>query len=253
MISKLTIIAILALACHARLPASGSERNIVAFQRSSPVTIDGVLSEAAWNAAVPAGGFIQYDPAEGSPATEMTTVRALFDDDNIYFGIFLSDSDPAGIDHQLTRRDRSAQSDRVSVIIDSYHDHTTAFLFGVTASGVQSDGVFSYDGLVYDVQWDAVWEAGTAVTAAGWGAEFKIPLSALRFSLQEGEYVWGVNFRRYIARKNETDEWVMVPRNETQPGVISPVSRMGHLSGMTNISPPLHIEILPTGIELQYA
>ena len=113
MISKLTIIAILALACHARLPASGSERNIVAFQRSSPVTIDGVLSEAAWNAAVPAGGFIQYDPAEGSPATEMTTVRALFDDDNIYFGIFLSDSDPAGIDHQLTRRDRSAQSDRV--------------------------------------------------------------------------------------------------------------------------------------------
>ena len=138
------------------------------------------------------------------------------------------------------------------MIIDSYHDHTTAFLFGVTASGVQSDGVFSYDGLVYDVQWDAVWEAGTAVTAAGWGAEFKIPLSALRFSLQEGEYVWGVNFRRYIARKNETDEWVMVPRNETQPGVISPVSRMGHLSGMTNISPPLHIEILPTGIELQY-
>lgn len=245
MISKLTIVAILAAAFHGRLPASGSERNIVAFPRSTPVTIDGVLSEPAWDAAVPTGGFLQYDPDEGSPATEPTAVRALFDDHNVYFGIFLGDSDPGGIDRRLTRRDRSAQADRISVIIDSYHDHSTAFLFGVTASGVQSDGIFSYDGLVYDVQWDAVWEAATAVTPAGWSAEFKIPLSALRFSLQQGEYVWGVNFRRYIARKNETDEWVMVPRDETQPGVLSPVSRMGHLSGMREISPPIHIEILP--------
>ena len=229
----------------AQLLAGGSPRNIVAAARTTPVTIDGVLSEPVWETAVPVGGFLQYNPAEGSPATERTTVRALFDDDNIYFGIFCHDSDPAGIDRQLTRRDRTAQSDRVSVIIDSYHAHTTAFLFGVTASGVQSDGVFSYDGLVYDVQWDAVWDAGTAVTPGGWGAEFKIPFSALRFSLQDSEYVWGANFRRYIARKNETDEWVLVPRNETQPGVISSVSRMGHLSGMTKISPPLHVEILP--------
>jgi hypothetical protein len=236
---------LLIAAWPAPLPAGGSPRDIVATRRTSPLTIDGVLSEPAWDAAVPAGGFRQYDPEEGAPATERTTVRALFDDDNIYFGIFCYDSEPSLIDRQLTRRDRTSQSDRVSVIIDSYHGHTTAFLFGVAASGVQSDGVFSYDGLVYDVQWDAVWEVATAVTPAGWGAEFRIPFSALRFSRQDSEYVWGVNFRRYISRKNETDEWVMVPRSETPPGVISSVSRMGHLSGLTNISPPLHIEILP--------
>ncbi|HLF14285.1 MAG TPA: hypothetical protein VI932_05300, partial [Bacteroidota bacterium] len=105
----------------AQLLAGGSPRNIVAAARTTPVTIDGVLSEPVWETAVPVGGFLQYNPAEGSPATERTTVRALFDDDNIYFGIFCHDSDPAGIDRQLTRRDRTAQSDRVSVIIDSYH------------------------------------------------------------------------------------------------------------------------------------
>jgi hypothetical protein len=145
----------------------------------------------------------------------------------------------------MTRRDRTAQSDRISIIIDSYHAHTTAFLFAVTVSGVQSDGVFSYDGLVYDVQWDAVWEAETRVIPEGWSAEVRIPFSALRFSIQDGEYIWGVNFRRYIARKKETDEWMMVPRSETPPGVLSSVSRMGHLSGMTGISPPLHVELLP--------
>ena len=249
MISKPFLAALLLAALFAPgsgpLLAGGSPRNIVAAARTTPVTVDGVLSEPVWESAVQVGGFLQYDPAEGSPATERTTVRALFDDDNIYFGIFCHDSDPSLIDRQLTRRDRTAQSDRVSVIIDSYHGHETAFLFGVTASGVQSDGVFSYDGILYDVQWDAVWEVGTAVTPGGWGAEFKIPFSALRFSLQDSEYVWGVNFRRYIARKNETDEWVMVPRNETQPGVLSSISRMGHLSGMTKISPAMHIEILP--------
>jgi len=85
----------------------------------------------------------------------------------------------------------------------------------------------------------------TAVTEEGWSAEFRIPFSALRFSKQDSEYVWGVNVRRYIARKSETDEWVMVPRSETPPGVLSSVSRMGHLSGMAGISPPLHMEILP--------
>ncbi|HLA99962.1 MAG TPA: DUF5916 domain-containing protein, partial [Bacteroidota bacterium] len=223
----------------------GSVRNIVAAPRHSPVVLDGLLTEPAWDAAVPVGGFEQYDPDEGAAATENTTVRALFDDGNLYFGIFCFDADPSGIDRRLSRRDRTAQSDRVSVIIDSYHAHTTAFLFATTASGVQSDGVFSYDGLVYDVQWDVVWEVETAMTDEGWGAEFKIPFSALRFVKQESEYVWGVNFRRYIARKKETDEWVIVPRSETPPGVLSSVSRMGHLSGMAGITPRLHIEILP--------
>ncbi len=247
MISKrwLFLAGILSLLAPRPLSAGGSGRNIVAVPLEGGIVIDGRLTDPAWEAAVPVGGFLQYDPEEGAVATEATTVRALFDDHHLYFGIFCADSDPSGIDGRLSRRDRTAQSDRVSVIIDSYHAHTTAFLFATTVAGVQSDGVFSYDGLVYDVQWDAVWEVETAVTDGGWEAEFRIPFSALRFSKQDSEYVWGVNFRRYIARKSETDEWVMVPRSETPPGVLSSVSRMGHLSGMSSISPPLHIEILP--------
>jgi len=250
MISKrraIMFLLLLLILCAAPPAASagGSGKNIVATRLEGKIALDGLLDDPAWGQAVPVGGFLQYDPEEGAVATEQTTVRALFDDGNIYFGIFCADSDPSGIDTRLTRRDRTAQSDRVSVIIDSYHGHTTAFLFATTVSGVQSDGIFSYDGLVYDVQWDAVWEVETAVTDKGWGAEFRIPFSALRFSKQDSEYVWGVNIRRYIARKNETDEWVMVPRAETPPGVLSSVSRMGHLSGMAGISPPLHMEILP--------
>jgi hypothetical protein len=169
----------------------------------------------------------------------------LYDDKALYVGVHCYDTDPSAITQQMTRRDRSVQSDRFSVIIDSYHDHSTAFLFSGSVSGVISDGILSQDGLVYDVQWDAVWEFNAQITNDGWTAEYKIPFSALRFTEQDSEYVWGINFRRYIARKNETDEWVMVPRNETTLGSISSVSKMGHLAGLRNIHPSLHLELMP--------
>ncbi len=227
------------------LHAGTSPKNVVATRTSVPPRNDGILDEPAWRTAVPAEGFLQFDPVEGAQPTEQTSVKVLYDDNALYVGVDCRDADPGGIISQLTRRDRSTQSDRISVIIDSYHDHSTAFLFSGSVSGVQSDGLLSQDGLVYDLQWDAVWKFDAVVTSEGWTAEFTIPYSALRFADVEGEYVWGINFRRFIGRKKETDEWVMVKRADTPPGTISSVSAMGNLSGMTNIHPPLHLEVMP--------
>ena len=222
-----------------------SNKSIVASRIFTAPRIDGVLEEKEWNSAVPVSGFLQFDPEESAAPTERTSVRILYDDNALYVGVMCFDSEPEGIQKQLSRRDRTVQADRFSVIIDSYHDHKTAYLFNGTVSGVQSDGVLSDDGRVYDIQWDAVWDFDAQVTPDGWSAEFKIPFSALRFTDQDSEYVWGINFRRFIARKKETDEWVMVPRSEAPQGTISSVSKMGHLSGIRDIHPPLHLEILP--------
>jgi hypothetical protein len=222
-----------------------STKNIVASRTSESMRIDGLLTEQVWETAVPVSGFQQFDPDEGALSTEVSVVRVLYDDNALYVGVKCSDSEQQAIVQQLTRRDRSVQADRFSVIIDSYYDHNTAFLFSGSVSGVKSDGVLSHDGLVYDVQWDAVWDFAAEILPDGWSAEFKIPYSALRFSEQDSEFVWGINFRRYIARKKETDEWVMVPRSETPHGTITSVSKMGNLSGLLNIHPPLHIEFLP--------
>ena len=126
-------------------------------------------------------------------------------------------------------------------MIDSYFDRQTAFVFVTNVSGVQSDGVLSQDGNVYDVTWDAVWNVRTRVFQDGWSAEFEIPYNALRFVQQpDGIYRWGINFRRYISRKKETDEWIMVPRSETLQ-----ISKWGYVDGIRGIAPPLHLELLP--------
>ncbi len=229
----------------------GAEKTIGAVRLNAKIVIDGTPNESAWDLAPSVSDFTQFDPDEGSQPTERTVIKILYDDNALYVGIMCYDSTPSAIQQQLTRRDRTSQSDRLSVIIDSYHDRKTAFLFSGSVSGVVSDGVLSQDGLVYDVQWDAVWEFKAHINTDGWSGEFKIPFSVLRFSRQDTEYVWGINFRRYIARKKETDEWVMVPRSDVPPGTISSVSKMGQVTGIINIHPPKHIEILPYGIAKQ--
>jgi hypothetical protein len=239
---------LLGLACLVSiglLHAGTSSKRITAQRVSSAPRIDGLLDDEQWRAIPPDTTFRQFDPEEGAAPTERTSVRLVYDDHALYAGIICYDSSPDGIVEQLTRRDRTGQADRFSVIIDSYHDHTTAFLFSGTISGVQTDGILSEDGRVYDTDWDAVWEFNAKITKEGWSAEFKIPFSALRFAPRDSGYVWGINFRRYIARKREIDEWVMLPRKETPVGVISSVSCMGHLYGIDHVHPSLHLELLP--------
>ena len=68
-----------------------------AFSTLEAPAIDGRLDEDVWAAAEPLTDFVQADPFEGEPATERTEVRILFDDEAVYIGAMLYDSDPSGI------------------------------------------------------------------------------------------------------------------------------------------------------------
>jgi len=221
---------------------AGVPSKIVQAVRAEPrPVIDGWVNEPVWQTAPAILDFTQYDPAEGAPPTEITSVRVLYDNRALYIGVICYDSRPEGIVRQLSRRDRSTEADRFTVMIDSYFDRQSAFVFSTNVSGVQSDGVLSQGGVVYDITWDAVWTVETRVYRDGWSAEFEIPFNALRFAERDqGEYVWGINFRRYISRKRETNEWVMVPRSER---LLIPY--WGTVQGIRSISPPLHLDVVP--------
>ena len=69
----------------------------IGFQEATPIVIDGRLDEADWQRAPAATEFFQRDPNEGQPASERTEVRILFDDEAIYVGARMFDSDPTAI------------------------------------------------------------------------------------------------------------------------------------------------------------
>jgi hypothetical protein len=220
----------------------GNSSNVIRAERiTAPITLDGLLHDPQWRVVQPVSEFTQYSPEEGAAPTESTSVRILYDDDALYVGVICYDRGPLGIVSQLTRRDRTSEADRFTIQLDTHHDHQGAFVFTTNAVGVQSDGVLSQSGNAYDVSYDAVWRVETARHREGWSAEFRIPYGAIRFSAQSnGVYQWGVNFRRYISRKQETDEWVMVPSSE---GLL--IDKWGHVEGVRNISPPLNLSLIP--------
>jgi hypothetical protein len=204
----------------------------------SPVALDGRLDDPAWNAALPVSGFRQREPTEGALATLPTEVRILYDDGAIYIGARLFDTAPDSIIAQLARRDNDVVSDMFAVFIDSYHDRRTGFYFGVNAAGTLYDGTLYNDDWDDDT-WDGIWEAKIQRDSLGWSVEMRIPYSQLRFH-DEPEHLWGINFRRDIARRNEETFLAYQPRNES-----GFVSRFRDLEGISQVRPPRRVEITP--------
>lgn len=227
---------------HSTAGAAAAVRVMHAVRRDGPVVIDGRLDDAAWAKAPVAGHFTQSYPNPGQPPVDSTQVRVLYDDDALYVGIRMFDAHPDSIAAQLARRDASGiYSDWVHLTIDSYHDRRTGFRFSVNPRGVEKDVYTSNDGNE-DVNWDAVWQVGTRIDSLGWVAEYRIPLSQLRFGAAPAgaARVWGIQVMRDVARRNERDSWS--PWTPQSPGL---VSRFGDLTGLVGVHNPRRLEILP--------
>ena len=203
------------------------------------IQVDGQLDERAWASASVATDFTQLRPSQGEPASEQTEARVLYDGKSVYVGMRMHDTQAERINTQLGRRDSGFESDWALVAFDSYDDDRTAFGFQVSASGVQADFLF-FDDVNEDDSWDAVWDVATSRDSEGWTAEFRIPLSQLRFASSDGVQRWGVEFGRRHFRTNEQTFWA--PLDPNQNGV---VSQFGELVQLRGLQAPRSLEIQP--------
>lgn len=214
---------------HARAPIAEAR------PRAGAIRIDGRVDEAAWQTATPVTAFTQVVPTEGAPVSERTEIRFLYDDEALYVGARLYDR--GRVTTRLGRRDMSMQaSDWLTLIFDSYHDHSTAFGFEINPSGVRRDQTRSRNS--EDDSWEPVWEGEATVDAEGWSAEMRIPFSQLRFNAAVS--TWGIQIERQIARHNEFAVFAFTP--STQPGGIP---AFGHLQGLADLRTGKRLEVLP--------
>ena len=217
------------------------KRNYKATRISEVPVINGILDDATWQSGTWSDDFIQNEPYNGQKATQRTEFKILFDEDNLYVAVKAYDTSPDSIINRMTRRDH-ADGDLVGIIIDSYHDLRTGFLFGVSSAGVKYDQMFTNDGQSQDSSWDPNWWVKTSLNNEGWIAEMKIPFSQLRFEKNFGD-VWGMDIARVLYRKEETSFWQHIPREA--PGLIH---LFGELSGLEGIKPRKIFDITPYSV-----
>ena len=188
--------------------------------------------------------FIENEPDENTAPTFQTKFKIIYDAKYLYIAIKALDKKPHKIERRLSRRDGFA-GDRVNIVIDSYHDKRTGFIFTVTAAGVKGDEIATDNGDDIDDSWNPVWYTKTNIDSEGWTAEMKIPLSQFRFGKAK-EQIWGLNVVRNIFRKNERSLWNRVPVDAA--GFIS---ESGELHGLVDLKSQKQLEIQPFTV-LQY-
>src|SRR5215207_566043 len=161
-----------------------------AVRRTGDIVIDGRLDEASWVAASPITRFVQQDPDEGTPASERTEVRILYDDDAVYVGARMHDrGGEAAVHGVLTRRDQllasaSGETDKLILSFDPYRNRIDETLFELNPLGVKGDAQSG------DPTFDPVWVGVSRIEPFGWVAELRIPLSQLHFP-QTQQQLWG--------------------------------------------------------------
>ena len=224
-------------------------RTAEATRIDRPPKLDGTLNDPLWEQAKPVVDFRQKEPYEGRPATEKTEVRILYTRHAVYFGLHCYDSQPSGIVATELRRDVSQDlDDHFEILIDSNHDRRGAYVFQINPLGTQIDGLIveeqsSQEGTDFDPGWDGVWTSEAGITHDGWAATIEIPFSTLNFT-QSKQVLWGLNFKRFIRRKNEQDLWSAYWRRFG----ITKVSQAGDLSGITDIGSGRLFIVKPYGL-----
>ena len=241
----------------AAAPLSGQNgrngRTVAASRVDVAPTLDGVLDEAAWNAAEVIDAFVQQEPDEGAPASERTEARILYDGENLYIGVRAFDSEPDAVIATEMRRDsdRILDEDNFQIILDTFRDYRSAYMFVTTPLGAKLEQQVFEEGegsgrrgfgvaTNINKDWDGVWHVSARRTDDGWTAEIAIPMVTLRFPDQERQE-WGINFMRNIRRKNEQAFWAGIPK----PYTLTRVSLAGNLTGLESLNRGMDLRVKP--------
>ncbi len=225
-------------------------RTAQAARVENPPKLDGAMDDPLWQKATPISNFLQREPFEGQPPTERTEVRVLYTKRAVYFGIKCFDSQSKGIVATELRRDVPQElDDYLEIIIDSSHHRRNAYVFQINPLSTQRDALITEEQRTEQSQgdgdsgWDGVWISEARITKEGWTATVGIPFSTLNF-MQSRDVIWGINFKRFIRRKNEEDMWSGWRRAYGA----ARISQAGELHGISEIGSGRLFIVKPYGL-----
>jgi hypothetical protein len=190
------------------LPATGQERWQIS-RLSEGINFDGKPDETVWKQAEPFP-IVSHSPVSGNPPGEHTVVRVAYDEQYVYVGAMLYVSNPDLIQAYGKKRDFSSPScDWFGISFDTYNDKENALLFFTNPNGLRWDATVSNDGtpvrtnIPLNMSWNTYWDVKTVTDDQGWYLEMRIPISSLRFQVNDITTIMGLSIFRWLPAKNE--------------------------------------------------
>lgn len=176
----------------------------------SPVVIDGLPDDAAWENTDVARDFFMVLPMDTGKATQKSEIRMAYDDENIYLLAKFYNNTPGPNYVESLRRDFSfGKNDNFLLFLDPFNNQTTGFTFGSNAAGAQWDGTM-FRGSAVDLSWDSKWISAVTRDEEKWVFEMALPFKSIRY--EKGVREWGINFSRLDLKTSEKSSWTPIPR-----------------------------------------
>src|SRR5437773_2845120 len=234
---------VLALQGATSPPPANTATTTVAHRAVTPPVIDGKDNDEVWRLAPVIREFRQFQPTEDANPSLPTEAKVAYDEHNFYVFVRAFDSHPDSIKKLLARRDVRICCDQIKIMIDSYHDRRTGFEFAVNPGGVKRDYAMYGDDQQEDDAWDGVWEVATQIDSLGWTAEFRIPLSQLRYAHLPSNTFGFAIWRDIDRRGGERVGWPLY--RVSRRGF---VSQLGDVVGLDGLAAPRRLEISPYAV-----
>ncbi len=209
---------------------------------STPIRVDAVLDEPAWQEATVIPIPYEWMPGDNTPAPVDTEVRITWDDRSFYISYVALDPEPSRIRAHIRDRDTAFTDDHILFMLDTFDDERRGFQFRVNPLGVQMDASFSELEGFEDWSWDTIWDSAGRITDDGYIVEVAVPFSSLRFPNTEDVQTWGVILERSYPRSVRH----RLKSSRTDRDFASILAQGDRITGLQGISPGRNIEIAPT-------
>ncbi|BBB31990.1 conserved hypothetical protein [Thermotomaculum hydrothermale] len=177
----------------------------IPFVEKANIKIDGKLNEREWENAYTVNDLTQQEPVPGGKTPYKTVVKAFCDKNNLYFAFVCYQPENTITIHTMLRDGNMRGDDYVALILDTFGDGKTGFMFQVNAAGTRRDGLIS-DPEYISTDWDGIWTAKSKIYKNKWIVEIKIPAVTLQF--RKHHPFFNVEFYCFVAKDIITFRWV---------------------------------------------
>ena len=222
--------------------ASWAQTSISAVRVETHDSPDSPRDEASWSRITPQP-LVQRAPHPGERTAFTTQVRFLVERSHLYVRIDCDDPQPARIvSHSLLFDADQSYDDHLTLVLDTFGKHRTAYEFDVNAAGSRSDGLISPAAQLTNFDWNGDWRADVVRDAGGWHAYIAIDTHSLQFP--RGASAWRMNVARYVPREQLSLQWAGISLDAS----ITDLSRTGELVGLDDIAPTSGWTFSPYGV-----
>jgi hypothetical protein len=209
---------------------------------TGPIELDGDLSDAAWADATRYDTFYETSPGDNAPAKVRTVAWVTYDDRYLYIGVQCDDPDPSQIRAPFVDRDQVfGTDDNIAVFLDTRNDRKVGIELRVNPRGIQGDAVFNDATGSEDFAPDFFYDTAAQINDQGWSAEFRVPLTTLRYP-QADPQSWRILFwRNYPRDFRYAFHSAPIPRGSNCPLIC----HAHELTGVTGLPSSNHLVVAP--------